>query len=361
MFITKKHNQNATILSKYGTRKNLYSKIMLLPIGLIVLGINTLQKWIHGKVKMTIKDGERLDEIIMIHFIINVKRLFSKLKVGTRPPLKPSTLSLLWTPEQDTLLCQLTNVYTSPKNRWKHISQNFVDKTSRQCAMRWEEIQPIQSLDQDHKTLVHYTKSREIERQKLSTDSSLKKNNNINEKKKFGEILKRTFRKLHYHAQTEVIQSRIDLIKDLIKNIPNEYVLEFLKGGHAIVHDNGATYVKVVTTEGSHPRISSHYPQFKNAPHYGITLSLAPLPTIHLLTGIIRREQKNVTWVQLESSPMPSLLRLFSHEGIVQNMKGILSHLKDYLAHTSTKKQYGPLGASWFSEKGKKSMVIHIR
>lgn len=45
----------------------------------------------------------------------------------------------------------------------------------------------------------------------------------------------------------------------------------------------------------------------------------------------------------------------------MRNISGILAHAKDYLAHQRTQKQYGPLGSSWYTEKGKDANVIHIR
>ena len=339
-----------------------YSKLLMLPIAFIALGLNILHKWVASNVQMTIQDGERLDELVMIGFLTSTKKLFVKINAEHKEPITPSAQSSLWTPENDALLIRLAQVYANHKHRWKFVSQNFQDITSRQCSARWEELQPIQSIEQDHRMIVNYIKKKENSiTQNIEDGVENQKKNNTHEKIMFGEILKRTFRKLHYHASTKTMQARIGLINHLVQKIPRENVLEFLKGGHAIVNDKGEMYVRIVTTDGSHPRISSHYPQFKNAPHYGITVRMSHLPTMHILAGIVRRQNKNVTWIQLESSPMPSLFRLFSHEGAIQNVTGIIKHMKDYLAHSKTKKQYGPLGASWYSEKGDKPNVIYIR
>ena len=354
---TEKTKSKTKSKTKYATHSKL-----LIPVAFIALGLNTLHKWIDKNVQMTIQDGERLDELVMLGFLESTKHLFIKLNVEQKAPIAPSAQSSYWTPENDTLLIQLAQVYDNHKQRGKLVTPNFQNITSRQCSTRWEELQPIQSIEQDQRMIVNYIQKKEKTiTQNIESGVEKNKQKHTREKVMFGEILKRTFRKIHYHASTKSIQTRIELINHLVQKIPRENVLEFLKGGHVIVEDKGEMYVKIVTTEGSHPRISSHYPQFRNAPHYGITVRVPHLPTMHMLTGIVRRQSKNVTWIQLESSPMPSLFRLFSHEGAIQNVIGIIKHLKDYLAHSKTKKQYGPLGASWYSEKRDKSNIIYIR
>ena len=320
--------------------------------------IQALKKWVNHNVQLTIDDGERLDELVMTGFLTACHKSLEKMQNQIKQhPFTPSTMALKWNQDDDELLVKLAEVY-SQQNGWKNIANNFTHKTPIQCARRWEELKPLDALQKDRTALEHYIARIEQRRARIKPEQQSTKN--TQEKVFFGKLLKKTFYKLYYHAPTERMQTYLGLLYHIIQKIPHENVLEFLKGGHAIVHDKGELYVKVVTTEGSHPRVSSHYPQFKNAPHYGITIRVPKLPTMHMLTGIVRRQNKNVSWVQLESSPMPSLYRLFSHEGIVQNVKGLLSHAKDYLAHRHTKKQYGPLGASWFTEKGKHPNVIHI-
>ena len=170
----------------------------------------------------------------------------------------------------------------------------------------------------------------------------------------YGKLLKRAFRRLHAHTPNEMLSVRLYFLTyHIIMRLPNAFVLEFLKGGHAHFYDDGKLYTKLATIEGSHQRFSSHYPQFKTTPHLGLTVRVPTLPVFHVLGGIVRRtaEHKVVTWVQLESSPMPSLWRLFHDEGITRNIAGLYGHLRDYLAHRRTRKQYGPLGTSYFTEK----------
>ena len=214
--------------------------------------------------------------------------------------------------------------------------------------MRWEELDPISAIDADVKKFQSF----------CQTQRTLSQSRHF-----FGSLIKRTFRRLHYQTSLHQnpIHEHLGLLAKLILRISPEYVLDFLKGGHAIIHDSGKFYVNMITTPDSHPRMSSHYPQFKNAPHYGLTVHIPQLPVIHILTGVVRRHHKRVTWVQLESSPMPSLLRLLRHEGLYRNVEGLVRHGIDYLSHLRTRKQYGPLGASPFTEKGNNAQVINIK
>jgi len=363
------------------TRRNSRALLAAALATATTFGLNVLRKWVHTNVRLTISEGERLDEFVVTRFLASAEQSLHHMQralangPSPTPSPTPSPVSSIWLPSQDVLLTQLAGVYGSGGQHWKHIANNFEDtsKSARMCAVRWEELNPVEALQRDRVLLAKYllqihTKSEAVVQATTDAGESEASPPNRQHRKKrnremerFGAILKRTFRKLYYNAHTETVRTRIGLVYHLMQRIPNENVLEFLKGGHAIVDDKGALYVKVVTTEGSHPRTSSHYPQFKNAPHYGITINVPHIPTMHMLTGIVRRQNRSVSWVQLESSPMPSLLRLFAHEGIVQNVYGIVAHTKDYIAHRHTKKQYGPLGASWFTEKGENPHIIQIR
>ena len=168
----------------------------------------------------------------------------------------------------------------------------------------------------------------------------------------YGRLLKRSIRRLQTHINRKTLSPRLHLfVHHIIAHLPDAHVLEFLKGGHAHFYDDGKLYSRVATTEGSHTRISSHYAQFKKTPHLGLTIRVPTLPVFHLLTGIVRRQREVVTWIQLESSPMPSFWRLFHDEGLTRNLAGLYGHARDYIAHRRTRKQYGPLGSSLYSEK----------
>lgn len=171
--------------------------------------------------------------------------------------------------------------------------------------------------------------------------------------KLYGKLLKRAIRRLQAHINHTTLTPRLHLfVHHIIAHLPDVYVLEFLKGGHAHFYDDGKLYSRVMTTEGSHMRISSHYPQFKKTPHLGLTIRVPTLPVFHLLTGVVRRHRREVvTWIQLESSPMPSFWRLFHDEGLTRNLAGLYGHVRDYIAHRRSHKQYGPLGTSLYSEK----------
>ena len=308
-------------------------------------GIHAIRKQIDTIVRRNITYGERLDFIIVQGFLTSARHSIITIKAMTAKQDTESTLKST-TDAEDALLLKLTTVHTG-KNRWKLIAKH-VSLSARQCAMRWEELDPISAIDADMNRFHSFCQTQRTFTQSRSF---------------FGTLIKRTFRRLYYQASLHQnpIHEHIGLLAKLIVRISPEYVLDFLKGGHAIIHDAGKFYVNLITTPDSHPRMSSHYPQFKNAPHYGLTIRIPQLPVIHILTGIVRRQHQRVTWVQLESSPMPSLVRLLRHEGLFRNVEGLVRHGIDYLSHLRTRKQYGPLGASNYTEKGKMAQVINIK
>jgi len=158
--------------------------------------------------------------------------------------------------------------------------------------------------------------------------------------------------------------ARLVLLASLLEHMPAVHVLDFLKGGHVHIIDQGAFYRHLTAAPGSYPRISSHYGDHKSAPrHHGLTIILDYI-VIHMLAGVIEVDGEQVTWVQLESSPMPQVLNptfmLFHDHGLKHNLIGLYSHATDWVAHRYTKRQYGPLGTSEYTEKGPEPKVIRL-
>lgn len=341
-----------------------------LATGVLAVGIGeTLRRQFLQAVDDTVKRGESLDSIVVAGFLAGAQRAVAGMIATQQRAAKkaraaePSpeeadkttatTNATPATPATDNdvaLLLRLVDVY-GPSS-WSRVATNFPEWTARQCAARWEEQCPVKAFDVD-RALV------EKDRHRVYPPTGPTPAQQVATARVLGTLLKRAFRRLCQYA-TGVQRDRLHLLDTLLRRIPNDKVLEFLKGGHARVYDSGAFYVDVVTTEGSHPRLSSHYPQNKSAPHYGLTIRVPKLPVMHLLTGVIRRNQQKVTWIQLESSPMPSLFELFRHEGVHRNVTGIVAHARDYFAHRRTRKQYGPIGSSLYTEKGTAANVIKV-
>jgi hypothetical protein len=316
-----------------------------------------LLRWVQKNVQTTIRNGEMNDYQCTNHFLsTSIIALFVETHIKKHVnPISPCMTTHTWTLPEDELLVRLVNVHETPRGIWKKIAANFTGKTARQCSVRWDELCPVKSAKSDLRRLDERFLKRASAAEELASTMII----NDNDRCFMGNLVRRALQRHYCHAHTKLQQIKLKILCQLVQRISKEHVLEFMKGGHAIVHDNGQFYHRVRATEGSHPRTSSHYPDCKTMPHYGLTLRVG-LTTVHILAGVTKQNKEVVTWTQLESSPMPHLFRLRHGEGLVRNLQGLLSHARDYIAHRRTKKQYGPLGASTYSEKGEHPRIIHI-
>ena len=280
---------------------------------------------------------------------------------------RPRILSMdpQWTVNDDRRLVQLAKQHTrvpyagplshvAPYGptwpQWDRISSQWQHRTSEQCKTRWILLCPDAVLAIEREQIRASKATRRGPRSSVRTHT-------LN---RLGNCVKRAFHCILPYCPTR-LSNRVHTLVLTIDALPDTMVLEYLKGGHTVLSDNGNTYDVVVTTNGSQPRVCSHYQNssaVSTEDPYGLTIRIPKLPVIHLLCGTITTQRnQRCTWLQLESSPMPSWTQLWSN---LSHLEDAYNHLWDAIAHTLTGKQYGPFGSSTYSEKQTPPKVIRI-
>jgi len=279
---------------------------------------------------------------------------------------RPRILSLdpQWTVNDDHRLVQLAKQHTrvpyagplshvAPYGptwpQWDRISSQWQPRTSEQCKTRWMLLCPDAVLAIEREQIRASKATRRGPRSSVRTHTLTR----------LGNCVKRAFHCILPYCPTR-LSNRVHTLVLTIDALPDTMVLEYLKGGHTILTDNGKIYDVVVGTDGSHTRFSSHYRSTSIGEPYGLTICIPKLPVIHLLCGTISQQNQRCTWIQLENTPMPSLTTIWSNGKFLQNVNNVNNHLWDAIAHTLTGKQYGPFGSSSYSEKRTPPKVIHI-
>lgn len=264
-----------------------------------------------------------------------------------------------WTANDDTRLLLLAKQHTRVPSggdsssqptwpQWDKISSQWPHRTREQCKTRWMELCPDAVLAIERENIRR--------RQAMATRRGPRSSVRTHTLDRLGNCVKRAFHCILPYCP-EKLSSRVHTLVLTIDALPGKMVLEYLKGGHTILSDNGKIYEVVVGTNGSHTRFSSHYRYTSIGDPYGLTICIPHLPVIHLLCGTIVQQKQRCTWIQLERTPMPSLATVWTNENFMKNVK---NHFWDTIAHTFTGKQYGPFGSSSYSEKRAPPKVIRI-
>ena len=162
-----------------------------------------------------------------------------------------------------------------------------------------------------------------------------------------------------------------NIVKFLIKTIPDADFTEVMKGGNHIVNDGGGLCDYIVKKfPETYVRFSGHYnDKTKNTytgPQMGITGYVGDF-VIHIVFGIIEFPgKKRVTWFQTEGSPNPPGSDLF---GVVKNIisepskatrrtNEFVKHGADYFVYKYFDENIGAIGASVITDKSPKIIEL---
>ena len=130
------------------------------------------------------------------------------------------------------------------------------------------------------------------------------------------------------HQSTQVMQFIVDFV-------PDEHVMECIKGGNFVVHDGGAIYEHSKTQMDGFGRFSSHAKNASDVVQMGNT-DIFMDTYLHLLTGTFTyKSGETVSWFQMEGAPMPPGMttpEVFSN--IVRGAAGLdFRFLTEYVDH----------------------------
>jgi len=160
-------------------------------------------------------------------------------------------------------------------------------------------------------------------------------NNDTITKTEIGKLLKEILAIARDTRNNQDTKASISLIDFLIKKIPDEHVLEILKGANFVIEDNGDLYEYSKNNMNGYARFSSHASN-STAIQIGVTDTFADT-YLHMLCGTFDyRNGKKVSWCQFEGAPMPEGLttgevfkNILLHGGDFTGLQQYIDHFAD--------------------------------
>jgi hypothetical protein len=140
-------------------------------------------------------------------------------------------------------------------------------------------------------------------------------------------------------ADSQKKQPATSVIDFLIEKIPDEHVLEILKGANFVIEDDGALYNYSQEKMNGYARFSSHAKN-STAIQIGVTDTFADT-YLHMLCGTFKYENGQlVSWCQFEGAPMP---RGLTTSEVFKNILlngGDFNGLQQYIDHFADSEIY---------------------
>jgi hypothetical protein len=123
-------------------------------------------------------------------------------------------------------------------------------------------------------------------------------------KTEIGKLLKEILAIARDTRDTQDTTASVSVIDFLIKKIPDEHVLEILKGANFVIEDDGELYEYSKNKMNGYARFSSHASNSTTI-QTGVTDTFADT-YLHMLCGTFDYSNgKKVSWCQFEGAPMP--------------------------------------------------------
>ena len=166
---------------------------------------------------------------------------------------------------------------------------------------------------------------------------------NQNDKGEVGRFLKNVFaisKSMTNETLPQMAQYSTSVISFLIKYIPDENMLDALRGANFVIEDNGQIYDYALNEMNGYGRFSSHAKNASDVIQLGVTDLYADV-YIHVLFGKFKyKNGKIVSWFQLEGAPMPPGLNTGEVFKNIFSKGTNLNYLKQYIDHTADSEIY---------------------
>ena len=173
---------------------------------------------------------------------------------------------------------------------------------------------------------------------------------NETDKRQIGTYIKKLFSISNKFLQINNKENNsTSVMKFMIEKIPDQNVLDILKGANFIVNDNGKLYDFVDKEMDSYGRFSSHE---SHDMQLGVT-NLISDTYLHLLCGTANnKEGEKMSWCQFEGAPMPPglnfgevFLEIYNNGNInMEYLQHFIDHSEDagyYFFYSKVAKHFG--------------------